>query len=273
MPHTTATRTALHHHRSLFMSDLHLGSLGCRADLILGFLREHQADTYFLVGDILDLWHPLVPHWTADHQAIVDHFAARQAAGARVVYLTGNHDPEPQSAPAPVQIAASPVRDVLHTTAAGRTLLVMHGDQCDNRVLRGHTLTRIGSRIDFVLRWMDRRLTSLRRRARGEQRTLIEWSLSRINILMYLGRAHERRLIAVAKGRGVDGVVCGHFHMAELHNDHGLTYANCGDWVDSFTALAEDPDGALRLVGGRKALGAPSLPAPATGLGGTLVGT
>lgn len=234
--------------RTLFLSDLHLGTLGCRADLLHDFLQANAAETYVLVGDVLDLWQPLLPHWTAEHQAVIDHLRSRMAAGAQVVWLTGNHDPAPETAPASCRLPVPPLRDWMHRAADGRRYLVLHGDAVDSRLIRSHALTRLGSRLDHALRRLDRGLTRLRRDTGPEVRSTIEALLSGLNTLAYARRAHERRLVAMARAQGADGVICGHYHIAALHDDHGATYANCGDWVDSFSALAETGDGALRLL-------------------------
>lgn len=238
-------------HRALFLSDLHLGALGSRADLILSFLRHNQAQTYFLVGDILDLWHPLLPHWTDEAQQVVDHLAERQTAGAVIHYLRGNHDPDPMLAPGPKRLDVAAVDQVIYHAGDQRRYLVLHGDSADARVVRSHAMTRLGSRIDHMLRRLDRGLSVLRRGTPAEARSTIEALLAGVNSLLYRGRQHERRLVDMARARGVHGVICGHFHIAGLHEDHGLIYANCGDWLDSMTALAEDQDGSLRLMSWR----------------------
>ncbi len=236
------------HYRTLFLSDLHLGALGCKSDRLLAFLDGVEADTYLLVGDVLDLWHPLLPHWTAADQAVIDLLSARMAAGARVIYLTGNHDPRPEAAPARCRLPVTPCRDWVHEARDGRRYLVVHGDICDMRMFRAHVFTRLGSRIDHMLRSLDRALIRLRRRSSPEARSTVEALLGSVNSLMHRGRAHERRVVALAKARGLDGAICGHFHIADLHDDHGLIYANCGDWVDSLTAIAEEADGRLCLL-------------------------
>lgn len=239
-------------YRTLFLSDLHLGAMGARPDLLLQFLQSHRAETYILAGDILDLWHPVVPQWGAPHQAVLEHFRQLQHDGARLIYIRGNHDPEPARAPEPRRLPVEARQEIVHETADGRRYLVVHGDAQDRRLLQWHPLTRLGSRIDFHLRKLDRRLRdSLPPPAR---RSPIEHLLHRANQVLYLRRAHEKRLVQLARARGVDGVICGHFHMAALHDRHGLIYANCGDWVDSFSALGEDLNGALRRLGGRRAV-------------------
>lgn len=249
-------------HRALFLSDLHLGALGCRADLILDFLRRNTAPVIYLVGDFLDIWHTPFVHWTATHDAILDLLFSRQQNGTRLVYLLGNHDaamcdPE-RAAILPVEL----VERVTHETATGQRFLVLHGDQCDSRALRWHICTRIGSRVDAILRGLDRGLRRFGRRLAPQERSLVETVLSWINDAVAMGHGHEKRLVALARTSGHDGVICGHFHLAALHADQGLTYANCGDWVDSFTAIAEDMGGKLTLLGGRQTLALPARPAP-----------
>ncbi|TGD43886.1 UDP-2,3-diacylglucosamine diphosphatase [Pseudotabrizicola sediminis] len=242
---------SVRHHSALFLSDLHLGALGSRADLILSFLQHNHANTYFLVGDVLDLWQPLLPHWTEDAQRVVDHLRDRQTAGAVIHYLRGNHDPDPTLAPAPKHLAVAAVDHVIHEAGDQRRYLVLHGDIADARMVRSHTMTRLGSRIDHMLRLLDRGLSVLRRGTSAEARSTIEALLAGVNSLLYRGRKHERHLVEMARQHGVHGVICGHFHIAGLHDDHGLTYANCGDWLDSMTALAEHSDGSLRLLSWR----------------------
>lgn len=239
--------------RTLFISDLHLGALGSRSDLVLEFLQRHPARTYVLVGDVLDLWQPLLPHWTDGDQAVIDHLNHRRRSGARLVYVRGNHDPDPNCAPVHARIDATPVRSYVHRAGDGRRYLVVHGDEADSRIIRTHLMTRLGSRIDHTLRRLDQRL---RRFGRNHiaSRSTVEWLIMAANAAAYAGRAHERRMVEMARVAGVDGVICGHFHIAGMHDRFGLTYANCGDWVDSMTALEDGGDGVLRLLGGRRSV-------------------
>lgn len=234
--------------RTLFLSDLHLGALGARADLLLDFLRRNPARTYVLVGDVLDLWQPLLPHWTPADQAVIDHLNARVAHGARLVYICGNHDPAPARAPAHARLDAEHCARWVHLSPCGARYMVLHGDEVDSRLVRSHVATRIGSRIDHGLRRADAVLRRWRSRSRSEARSVIEAALSRLNAWTYASRSHERALTALARQEGHQGVICGHFHLPALHHEHGPLYANCGDWVDSFTALRESHDGRLSLL-------------------------
>lgn len=258
----------LRFHRTLFLSDLHLGAIGSRADLILSFLQANRADTYVLAGDILDLWQPLLPHWTEDAQRVLAHLQDRQANGATLHYLRGNHDPDPACAPDRKRLDVTPQDHLIHHSPDKRRYLVLHGDIVDARMVRSHAMTRLGSRIDHILRRLDRGLSVLRRGTSAEARSTIETLLSGVNAMLYRGRKHERKLVEMARKLDVQGVICGHFHIADLHEDHGLIYANCGDWLDSMTALAEAHDGTLSLLSGRPVESPRPSGAPALNQGG-----
>ena len=238
----------LRRHRALFLSDLHLGSRGCRAEEILGFLTANDAETLYLVGDILDIWHPITAHWTETHDRILSLVLARAQAGMRIVYLVGNHDRAMRRYPRARNRGIEIADQIVHEAANGRSYLVLHGDICDARILRWHLFTRIGSKADHLLRGLDSWLKNRRRRASEGERSLIESALAGIGALLARGSRYELRLTELARRGGHDGVICGHFHKPLVHDLHGPIYANCGDWVDSFTAIAEDPDGSLRLI-------------------------
>lgn len=241
-------------HRALFLSDLHLGAHGCAADRLLTFLQRNDADIIYLVGDVLDVWDPLFIHWSAAHDQVLDILRQRAARGARLIYLTGNHDRALRRNGVaaltgryhlPVEVADQ----VVHHGGDGRDYLVLHGDICDARLLRLHFFTRIGSRLDSLLRLVDALLRRLRVTIGEKRRGPLEAAILAVNTLIYRNHRHEIRLVSLARAKGLQGVICGHFHLAALHDRNGIRYVNCGDWVDSMTAVVEAPDGTLRLVG------------------------
>lgn len=249
-------RSAGHRHvRTLFLSDLHLGARGCRAEPILEFLRSTEADTIFLIGDILDIWHCGKVQWGPTHDAIMDELRSRARHGTRVVYLPGNHDAVLRKRLGHMFDGLELVNELTHVAADGTRYLVLHGDQCDARILRWHVMTRIGSRADAWLRGFDdwARRTLRRTFHREPERNLVELLISGVNMLTSLGNRFEERLTTLARETGHDGVICGHFHKPALHQTDGVIYANCGDWVDSLTALAEARDGTLVLLDWRAA--------------------
>ncbi|MCM5558904.1 UDP-2,3-diacylglucosamine diphosphatase [Pleomorphomonas sp. JP5] len=238
-------------HRSLFLSDLHLGAIGARADLVLRFLEQNRADTYMLVGDILDAGVPFSLGRAAACDAVVEHLRRRHSEGAKLIYLIGNHDPEPSLVPSGRRLPVEARDEVVHVAADGRRYLVVHGHHQDRAFIRSHLLTRIGTYLEGFAR-----LLCAVAMPREEHRSptwggKIDSAFAAVNAALHLGRGHERRLVDLARQRDVDGVICGHYHMAGLHDRYGLLYANCGDWVTSMTCLSEDYNGRLHLIDGR----------------------
>lgn len=240
-----ALPTARRRYRALFVSDLHMGARGCRAEAFLEFLQGVEAETIYLVGDILDIWHPGRLHWGAAHDAIIAELTRRQREGVRVLYLPGNHDAALRQH-GRARFGCFELHDMLtHEAADGSRYLVLHGDQVDARIFRFHIMTRIGSRCDAALRALD---AWLRRRLRSSaERGVFEVAISGVNALM-MGNGFMKRLAVMARAEGHDGVICGHFHKAALTVAEGVTYANCGDWVDNQTALVEAEDGSLLML-------------------------
>jgi len=238
--------------RTLFLSDMHLGASGSRSDLALALLQENHANKYVLVGDIVDFWHPGPYQWGADEQAIIEHLYARHRDGAEIVYITGNHDPDPQAAFDSGLLPVMAKNQTVHITADGRQFLVLHGDDAQLRLFQSRALMKAGSWADHKLRSLDKWIGSHFERTSIVKRSVIEYLLSKINGLLCFRLGHEVRLVDRSRSGGYQGVICGHFHMPALHEHHGLIYANCGDWRDSFTALTEGLDGQLNLIGGRK---------------------
>ena len=239
---------AARHHRAIFLSDLHLGARACRADKIAEFLNGNSADTLYLIGDIFDLWHPNPPVWSTEHDRVVQMILRRARSGTRVVYLIGNHDEVLHRTFAQHFADVELAEQVLHRTADGRSFLVLHGDSCDAAWQRWRFSTRLGSRFEDTLRIVDRWIKRLRKRLNDDRKSGIEAFIEHCNRLLRLGNAYERRLTDLARSRGQDGVICGHFHQAALHLSDGLIYGNCGDWVASMTAITEDAAGNLALT-------------------------
>lgn len=252
--------------RSLFLSDLHLGARASRPQMVLEYLRNVDAETIYLVGDIFDLWHGGRVYWGDAHEAVLDDLARRARSGTRIVYLPGNHDSQMRQPDS--RVDGWELREaVVHRAADGRRYLVLHGDQCDPRFLRWHFMTRLGSRLDALMRQAD----DLQRR-RGQllpdAPSAAQRVIARANSVLAMGERFERRLVKLARATGTVGVICGHSHKPGLRRHDGVVYANCGDWIDSLTALTEDRSGALRLVrhapsavpalGAKPATGAPA---------------
>ncbi len=236
-------------HRTVWISDIHLGTPGCNADMLLEFLKAIQPETLYLVGDIIDGWKLKRGwYWPQRHNDVVRRVLKMAAKGTRVVYIPGNHDevlrPYAGLSLGGVEIAL----EAIHTTADGRRLLVCHGDEFDAVVLYHRWLAWAGDIGYELLLKLNVQFNRVRR-----QFGLPYWSISahikkRVkNAVAFIGR-FEQAVADAARLRGLDGVVCGHIHSAEIRDFDGITYLNDGDWVESCTALAEHDDGRIEII-------------------------
>lgn len=237
------------HVRTLWISDLHLGTPGCQAAALLDCLRHIHCDTLYLVGDIVDGWQLRRSwYWPQAHNDVVQKLLRRARKGCRVVYIPGNHDEFARHYIGHEFGGIQVVEEALHTTADGRVLWVTHGDLYDGVIQIAPGLARLGDTLYELALKLNRWLNALRARA-----GLPYWSLSRYlklkvkRAVSYVGD-FERALAREARRRGAHGVVCGHIHHAELRPVDGVLYANDGDWVESLTALVEHRDGRLQLI-------------------------
>ena len=235
--------------RSIWISDIHLGTTGCQAQRLLEFLRKTESDTLYLVGDIIDGWQ-LKRRWFWDqsHNNVVQTVLKKAKKGTEVIFVPGNHD-EAVRQFIDLDFGGIRVRDgLIHTTAQGKRMLVLHGDRFDGVISCAKWLAYVGDNLyTMILKW-NQWLNSWRARA-----GLPYWSLSQYlklkvkNAVSYIS-SFENALAAEAKRRGLDGVICGHIHKPEIREIDGITYCNDGDWVESLSALVEDHTGELRLV-------------------------
>ena len=235
--------------RTIFISDIHLGTAGCQADELLDFLKTYRSDYLYLVGDIVDGWQLRRRwFWPQTHNDVVQKLLRRARKGCKVIFVPGNHD-EFARGFVGHQFGGIEVRqDAVHTTADGRTLWVTHGDYFDGVIQCAKWLAYLGDNAyEFTLR-MNRHLNSLRARM-----GLPYWSLSaylkqRVKTALNYVMDFEVAVAHEARARGHDGVVCGHIHRAEMRDIQGTLYCNDGDWVESRTALVEHMDGRLELL-------------------------
>lgn len=235
--------------RTVWISDLHLGTPGCQADALLDFLRAVHCETLFLVGDIIDGWQLRRSwYWPQAHNDVVQKLLRKARKGTKVIFVPGNHDEFARKYLGHNFGGVDVVEEHIHHLADGRTLWVTHGDHFDGVVQCAKWLAYLGdSAYEFTLR-MNRHLNSLRARL-----GLPYWSLSRYlklkvkRAVSYLGD-FEAAVAREARSRGVHGVVCGHIHHAEMRSIDGVLYCNDGDWVESLTALVEHGDGRLEII-------------------------
>jgi UDP-2,3-diacylglucosamine pyrophosphatase LpxH len=236
--------------RSIFLSDIHLGTRGCQAERLLDFLREYESEHLFLVGDIIDFWAMgRSIQWTAAQNTVVQKVLRRARHGERVVFIPGNHDEALR------EYDGTTFGDIFvafeweHVTADGKRLLLIHGDQFD-QVIRHHRWVAILGDIayDFLVRvnaWLSwwRRTLKI-----SGYWSLAGYAKRKVKSAVTFIFDFEESVIRAVRGRGLDGVVCGHIHSAAMKQIDGLLYINCGDWVDSCTAIVEHLDGRLELI-------------------------
>ena len=238
-------------HRTIWISDVHLGTPGCKAEFLVDFLKRNECETLYLVGDIIDGWKLRSTFfWPQEHTNVIRKVLTKAKRGTKIYYVTGNHDDflrkfvDYSLTIGNIEV----VNEHVHRTADGRQLLVIHGDYFDvitryHRwlALAGDAIYEATMNFNF---WFNRarRLLGMR-----------YWSLSayakdRVKAAVNIVSSFEESLAHECKRRGMDGVVCGHIHSADVREMHGVTYHNCGDWVESCTALTEDFNGRIQVV-------------------------
>jgi UDP-2,3-diacylglucosamine pyrophosphatase LpxH len=236
-------------YRSVFVSDIHLGTRGCQAELLLDFIRHIETDRLYLVGDIIDGWKMRSGlYWPQSHNDVVQKFLRLARKGASVIYVPGNHDEMVRDFCGVHFGGVVVARDVIHQTADGRRFLVMHGDEFDGVVLHARWLALLGDVAYRIVLMLNTVFNGVRRRFGFGY-----WSLSAFlkvkvkNALQFIEN-FEAAVTDEALRRGVDGVICGHIHKAEMRDMGGVLYINDGDWVESCTALVEHFDGRLEIL-------------------------
>lgn len=236
-------------YRTLFISDVHLGTRASQAEMFLDFLKHTEADTIYLVGDILDFWRiKRGAIWPQTHNDVLQKLLRKARKGTRIIYIPGNHDEGIRDYTGMHFGGIEIERQALHTTADGRRFIVLHGDEYDVAVRYARWVALLGDRGYELALACNQPLNFVRRRL-----GLGYWSLSaylkhRVKMAVsYIG-AFERNLAEEARRHDVDGVICGHIHHAASHDIGGIHYINTGDWVESCTAVGETHSGEMELI-------------------------
>ena len=236
------------HYRTGWISDVHLGTRGCKAGALLEFLKHYEFDTLYLVGDLIDIWALRRGiYWPQEHNDVIQKLLRKGRKGTEIIYIVGNHDEFLTSfygnfASVTLQ------QNAIHTTADGRRLLVMHGHELDTVVQNMGWLAHLGD-VGYTLLMRCNGLVNFFRRRFG----LGYWSLSAYvkaevkNVVSFIGK-FEEAVVRYAKEHDVDGVLCGHIHTPATREIDGIAYYNTGDWVESGTPIVEHEDGRLELL-------------------------
>lgn len=243
-------------YRTGWISDVHLGTKGSQAEALLDFLRATEFETLYLVGDLIDVWALRRGiYWPQAHNDVVQKLLRKARKGTEIIYITGNHDEFLERFHGTYG-GVSIQKHALHLCADGRRMLVMHGHELDTVVQNMGWLAHVGD-IGYSLLLRCNRLVNTTRRLLG----FGPWSLSAYvksevkNVVSFISQ-FEEAVVKYARDYDVDAVLCGHIHTAAIRQMEGVVYYNCGDWVESCTALVERFDGTLELVEWReKSLG------------------
>lgn len=235
--------------RTIWISDIHLGTKGCNAELLLDFLQSTESETLYLVGDIIDGWRLRKGwYWPDTHNEVVRRILKIAHRGTRVVFIVGNHDEMLRDYAGFSFGGIELAREAIHETADGRLLLITHGDAFDGVVLYARWLAFLGDKAYELLLKANIWLNWLRKWFNLPYWSLSSYLKKRVKNAVQYVCAFEDAVAREAAERGVDGVVCGHIHCAEIRQIGETTYYNDGDWVESCTALTEAFDGSMQIV-------------------------
>ena len=239
----------MQHFRALFISDVHLGARGCQAELLLDFLRFHDADTIYLVGDIVDGWRLRSTwHWPQAHNDVVQKLLRKARKGSRIIYVPGNHDEFMRDFYGTHFGGIEVMEQTIHVSADGRRFLIIHGDLFDVVIRNARWLALLGNHAYDLAITLNTYFNAIRRLLGMKYWSLSRWIKLKVkNAVNFIGE-FEKTLSAEGRRQHVDGVVCGHIHHPVIRNIDGLVYVNCGDWVESCTAAVEHFDGQLEII-------------------------
>jgi UDP-2,3-diacylglucosamine pyrophosphatase LpxH len=235
-------------YKTVWISDLHLGTRGCDADGLLRFLCEIECETLYLVGDVVDMWSLKREHyWPQSHNDVIQKILREARKGMRVIYIPGNHDEFGGFFLGVYGNVWVKPRD-LYVTGRGQRLLIMHGHEFDAVTQHSKWLATVGDIGYHALLKLNRPLNALRRALGRDHWSLSAFVKSRVkNAVSYISR-FEDAVSRYAMLYDADGIVCGHIHTPVIKTIRDVAYHNCGDWVESSTLLAEDHAGHMRLI-------------------------
>ena len=242
-------RTDAKNFRAIWISDIHLGTPACQVDRLLDFLKHHDSEYLYLVGDVFDGWRLKRGwFWKQGYNDVIQKILRRARKGCRITYIPGNHDSFVREYDG-LQLGGITISNrTEHITVDGRRLLVLHGDEFDGVVTTARWLAHLGSVMyDFTI-WLNRGFNRIRRSLGLPYWSLSAWLKHQVkNAVMFIDR-FEEVLAHEARTHGAEGVVCGHIHRAAIRDLGGVTYYNTGDWVESCTALVEHVDGSMEII-------------------------
>lgn len=236
-------------YKSIFISDVHLGFKHCSAEKLLKFLKETEAERYYLIGDIIDGWCMKKKiHWPQDHNNIVQYFLKLSRKDHQVIYVTGNHDEFLRDYSGTVVGNIQIVDEAIHWGEGGKGYIVIHGDQFDIITMNAKWVTKIGSWAYDIMISLNANLQWLFRHIGLNGFSLSAWAKHNVKEAVNFIGDYENIVADYAIKRHADGIICGHIHHANIKKINGITYMNTGDWVESCTAIVEHLDGRFEII-------------------------
>ena len=238
-----------YHYKSVWLSDLHLGSKDCKADYLLDMLSKTSCETLYLVGDVIDIW-ALERRfsWPEKHNQVVDALIKKAQSGTKVIYLPGNHDEKVKKYIGMTFAEVEIKQEVIHTTNAGKKMLITHGDVFDGEVCLGKWQAVLGDILYDLLLFLNRCCFSMRKTFGFGYWSLAGYIKGRVKGANEAIKRYQHAAIKYAKQKGADGIICGHIHQPDVQMINGYLYCNDGDWIENCTLLAENLDGSIELI-------------------------
>ena len=236
-------------YRAIFISDVHLGTKTAQVDALLDFLKEADAETIYLVGDIIDGWRLKKSwHWPQSHNDVVQKLLRKARKGTRIILVPGNHDEFLRDFQES-HLGGIEITDrIIHQGMDGQRYLVIHGDQFDAVVMHARWLAFVGDWAYEIALFLNQKIGFIRRKLGLTYWSFSAWAKHRVKKAVNFIGAFEETLANEARRENADGVICGHIHHAVIREMNGIRYMNCGDWVESCTALVEHQDGMFEII-------------------------
>jgi UDP-2,3-diacylglucosamine pyrophosphatase LpxH len=255
----TPANPDVRHFRTLFISDVHLGSKAAKADFLLDFLRHHEAETIVLVGDIVDGWRLKRNwYWPQAFNDVTQKFLRKARKGTRIIYIPGNHDEFLRDFPG-THFGGVEVADrIIHEAADGRRYLVLHGDEFDVVVRHARVVAYLGDWAYDAAIAINVVFAAVRRRLGLPYWSFSSWAKQQVKTAVNFIGEFQKVVVEEARRADADGVICGHIHHAVITEIDGIRYINSGDWVESCTAIAEHHDGRMELITWQKVASRPA---------------
>ncbi len=238
-------------YRSIFISDIHLGTKFSKADAFLDFMRNNESQNLYLVGDIIDGWAiKRKIKWTQSHSDVIQKLLRKARKGTNVYYITGNHDEFLRSfLPLVLGDRIFLQNEANYTDLSGKCYYITHGDFFDAITMTKKWLAVLGDYGYDLLLHLNEPIQKVRKWL-GIRRY---WSLSKyvkdnIKSSVSFITDFETILANYARQKKYDGIICGHIHKAEIKDINDIQYLNCGDWVESCTAVVETLEGEWKII-------------------------